>query len=221
MNLPFKLEDRYIPRQKLPTITWEDTGYDFASVCKRLSQYEVSYESMLAQLLYESAREGPGEGFIVELGTDYGIGACYLASGSKAADREKVITIDNDRGEEKSLYSTEFWERQPMKSARFVLNVMLMGVQDWIIPVGSSSKWASEHLDINIRLLFIDASHDYEHCASDILLWQDKIIPGGIVILHDYIEEPVKRAIDDYIVKSDKFADIIEVTGQTVITQKI
>lgn len=219
-SLPFEIIDRYGAIQPKPTITWSYSTYDFDSVYKSTVEYGIHHDKLLAQILYESAKDGPGRGYIVELGTQYGSGTCLLASGSKARQREKVITIDNDRGEIGSLYSSEFWDRHPVEAMRFEMNCIMMGIHDWVITIGGSSKWAAQSLNLPVRVLYIDANHEYNGCASDILMWKDKIITGGLVILHDYSDHAVKQAIADYIVNSDDFTDIIEISEMAVLTQK-
>ncbi len=219
--LPIDIPIRYGDMQPKPIITWRYSTYDFDSVYQTAIDYNIAHDKKLAQILYESAKLGPGNGYIVELGTYYGYGTCMLASGSKASRREKVITIDNDKGETNSLYSNTFWERHPVASMRFEMNCIMMGIHDWIITIGGESSWAAQSLNIPVRVLFIDANHEYEGCGSDILLWKDKIIPGGLIILHDYIDPAVKRAIEEFIIKSGEFSNIIEITEQVVLCQKL
>jgi len=54
-----------------------------------------------------------------------------------------------------------------------------------------------------VHLLFIDGDHSYQAVAKDIAGWTPLIVPGGVVIFHDFKTEPkvaakhagVKRAI--------------------------
>jgi hypothetical protein len=44
------------------------------------------------------AREGPGDGAIVEIGSLMGRSTCFLAAGTCAAGRAKVVAVDHFRG---------------------------------------------------------------------------------------------------------------------------
>lgn len=63
-----------------------------------------------------------------------------------------------------------------------------------------------------IHLLFIDGDHDYPVIAADIANWTPKVVPGGLVLFHDYAPskkhlvrhklQGVRRAIDEWAAKS-------------------
>jgi predicted O-methyltransferase YrrM len=36
-----------------------------------------------------------------------------------------------------------------------------------------------------IEFLFIDGDHSYEGVKRDILMWYDKVVPGGVIVFHD------------------------------------
>ena len=224
ITFPFELVDRYQYPQKIPKVSWEDFDFNFDSFHEMLCRFGNAHTLETAKLLFELGKEGPKEGFIVEIGTCWGNGACYLAAGSKMANREKVITIDNDLGDDQTLYTSLFWDGPPVRNMRLSLNLIMSGVYDWVIPMGASSKIASEILDIPIRALFVDGSHDYEHCASDILMWKDKIVPGGVIVFHDYDSEPetdqVKEAVKDCVEDSEEFTDIEVISKMTALALK-
>lgn len=53
----------------------------------------------------------------------------------------------------------------------------------------------------SLDLVFIDGNHDYDHVREDILLWEPKIKPGGILCGHDYGSKKhigVKKAVDEH-----------------------
>lgn len=45
----------------------------------------------------------------------------------------------------------------------------------------ASQKWPAQ----NISFLFIDAVHDYVNTKHDIATWSEKLIPGGMMAMHD------------------------------------
>lgn len=62
-------------------------------------------------------------------------------------------------------------------------------------------------------LLFVDSSHDYDHTVAELDLYGPKVVPGGVIVLHDTENEhpedtepaigpqdpfPVRRAMVEY-----------------------
>jgi predicted O-methyltransferase YrrM len=47
-----------------------------------------------------------------------------------------------------------------------------------------------EFWPIKADMIFIDGDHRYEAIVKDITIWRDKVKPGGILALHDYIPNP-------------------------------
>jgi len=39
--------------------------------------------------------------------------------------------------------------------------------------------------DNSIGMIFIDGSHEYELVKADMEAWRPKVVPGGIIALHD------------------------------------
>lgn len=214
--------DAYTSPQPYPEIVWRSNiETDADAFCARLRTYWIGHALALSEFLFEAARSGPGEGWIVEIGTEWGHGTCLLAGGSKAANREKVITIDSDKGTKQSLYDTRhFWQRTPMRQAQFHTNLLFAGVQDWVVPIGWDSRNVAAILDVRIRLLFIDGGHEYEPCSNDILLFGDKMVSGGIIVIDDYNMRTVAQAVDDHIVSSKRFSHIVAISKNTVVALK-
>lgn len=48
---------------------------------------------------------------------------------------------------------------------------------------------------LQLKMLFIDGAHDYQHVLQDYVLWQDMIFSHGFLIFHDSYEEGVKPVI--------------------------
>jgi predicted O-methyltransferase YrrM len=148
--------------------------------------------------LYKCARDGYGEGLIVEIGSFKGRSTISLAMGSKIKGREKVFVIDPQ--EDISIREL------------FIKNIKKSGVEDYVVSNFVKSEEIIKKFNFDIRLLFIDGSHIYEDVKKDILLWKDHVIDGGIIALHDYLPEKhschhpdVNRAVEEFIVNSDEF----------------
>jgi MMP 1-O-methyltransferase len=172
-----------------------------------------------AYLLYSAARNGPGQGAIVEIGSAWGRSTVFLAAGSMRAKREKVIAIDPHTGDDRFLRGigpAPFEKRlarrhvPPLTPAsptfnsfeEFSANIRKFGLGEWVEPVVATSMVAARRFGRGaIRLLFIDGLHTYQGVASDISDWVPRVCRGGIVVFDDYFnEEPevgVRRAVDE------------------------
>lgn len=138
--------------------------------------------------LYTTAKYGPCEGAIVEIGSFKGRSTVWLAKGSKLVGREKVYAIDTHLGSPEHRPGGEYASHMPPEgTTEFVFreNIKQAGLEDWIIPLVMSSSVALSSWRDPIRLLFIDGEHAYEAVRSDFLGWQKHVVIGGLVAFHD------------------------------------
>jgi hypothetical protein len=78
-----------------------------------------------------------------------------------------------------------------------------------------SLEAARQIADHSLDFAFIDADHSYAAVAADIAAWQPKLKPGGWLCGHDYhgidgIEWGVKRAVDEFAVRSRRALELDE-----------
>lgn len=132
-----------------------------------------------AAFLYAAARFGPGRGAIVEVGSYKGKSTIWLAAGSKAAGREMVHAVDPHTG---SPEHGAVWTLP-----EFSRNLQRAGVDDWVIPLLTTSEAAAGQWAAPVRLLWIDGAHEYERVRQDLALWTPHLIEGGVIALHDVI----------------------------------
>lgn len=153
--------------------------------------------------LYSIAKDGPGRGAVVEIGSWKGKSTIWLAKGTKEAKREKVWAIDPHSG----VVERQSDERGTLEE--FQDNVKRAGVEDYVIPVVKRSEEAVKGWDKPVRLLWIDGAHEYEDVKKDFLLWEPHVLEGGIVALHDTTKWPgPKRVAKEYLYKSKKFKKV-------------
>lgn len=73
-----------------------------------------------------------------------------------------------------------------------------------------------------IDMLFIDGNHDYAFVREDYALWSDKLVSGGVLVLHDvgakHVDGP-KRVMGEFISGSPKWRDV-RVVGEMGIAVK-
>ena len=216
MNIPSPTNMYDFPAPR-PNITWEEFPADltFDEYHQRAEQFGMQHTQTHGEILFNEAKYGKGKGWILETGTYWAAGACYLAAGSKTANREKVITIDIDRGHKHTLYTPEFYFRVPIGVARGYMNALMMGVQDWIIPIRGSVEEVMSILNIQIRLAHIDAGHDTDNCGMDIISIFPLMVSGGKMIFHDFSSLTVKEAIRQYVLGLEWCSEFRAVNEET------
>jgi predicted O-methyltransferase YrrM len=165
----------------------------FLRLCQRIDQASSNTAYSDLQSLYLAARDGWGQGAIVEVGAFTGKSAIALASASKRATREKLISID------------PFTEGT---AEVFRRNITSRKLSDYVITKVATSEEAARDFDQLIRLIFIDGLHDYGHVKQDIDLWKDRVIEGGILAFHDYDYTTVRQAVDELISSGGYFFEI-------------
>ncbi|MBF0160593.1 MAG: class I SAM-dependent methyltransferase, partial [Magnetococcales bacterium] len=68
------------------------------ALARRFQPIQGWLEPLEGFLLYQWAKHGPGRGIVVELGSFMGRSTCWLAAGSKDAQRGKVVACDTFQG---------------------------------------------------------------------------------------------------------------------------
>ena len=128
---------------------------------------------------------------IVEIG-------CYLGISTEifALFCEKVISIDlwgldnnYDGGENPKDYWPTIEQKAKDRLARYP-HVTL--IKDF------GENYNKNILDNSIDMVYIDANHSYEYVFKDLLIWYGKVKTGGILAGHDYNQEGVKKAVNEF-----------------------
>lgn len=135
------------------------------------------------ELLYRLARACTGEGVIVEIGSFKGKSTIWLARGSLAGVRTRVVAIDPHTGSTEHRHDgAPVWTYD-----EFLANLHRSGVEEVVRPVVATSAEAAAHFDQPVELLFIDGDHRYEMVRQDFDLWFPKLMEGGYLLMHDTI----------------------------------
>ena len=216
---PNNMYDWPAPR---PNIVWEEfpTDMTFEDYHVRAESFGMQHTPTHGRILFTEARIGIGEGYIIETGTYWASGACYAAAGSKTARREKVITIDIDRGHKHTMYSSEFYDRVPGGIARAYMNALMMGVQDWIISIRGSVEEVIPLLNMKVRLAHVDGGHDADNCGLDVVLIEPLMISGAKMVFHDYNSLTVQEAIEKYVKGASWCDEFVVLSSETAYAVK-
>lgn len=66
-------------------------------------------------------------------------------------------------------------------------NIMRAGLDQTIMLVREKSYEATPYVPDGLAFLFIDARHDLLGIPRDIVVWPQKMMPGGVIVYHDYV----------------------------------
>ena len=161
---------------------------EFMELAKRVRHVEGWLSDVEGYLLYRLARDGEGQGAIIEIGSWMGLSTAWLAAGSKAAGRERIHAIDVFDGGP-MLKDFDVIKNEGTTYHRFTENLEGLGLFDHVEPiVAESSDAARRWTQGAIRLLFIDGDHRYPSVKSDFDLWSPHVAVGGFVVLDDATE---------------------------------
>jgi hypothetical protein len=133
-----------------------EEGFGFVRLWPRLRATVPGWTGVFeGRSLYALARCGPGHGAIVEIGSAWGRSTICLAQGSKSAGREAVHAVDSHlRSPEPRLWRGAGVQRgMPRARQKQVgdgsrlpwleYNLRRFAVDDWVVPIVSTSASAS------------------------------------------------------------------------------
>ena len=129
------------------------------------TEAEQRYLYTLAQGVYE-------DGFILEIGAEYGMSASLFCKG--AHESVKIWSVDLFPGDLLSKH------RQNLKLAGFADRSKQLSGDS----VETEAIWSTGPTR-PIDLLFIDGDHSYEGCKRDIQAWVKHVAIDGVVAFHD------------------------------------
>lgn len=135
-------------------------------------------------------RQHARDKFVVEVGSWHGFSACLFATVAA-----QVVSIDPHQGDRWHLKpEDETW----LSLEPFLGNLVREGALGKVIPVIGRSEVVLPMLREDwFHLAFIDGDHSYEAVASDAMLVESLIVPGGLIVFHDYEEFGVGDAVND------------------------
>ena len=163
--------------------------------------------------LYRAAAEAAPLGPLVEIGSYCGKSAVYLGAGAAAA-RGVLFTIDHHRGSEEMQAG---WEHHDpglvdaqtgrMDSLPILRQTLIdAGLEDTVVAIVGDSVTVAAHWS-SAALVFIDGGHGPAPAHADYEAWSPKVMPGGLLAIHDVFPDPADggrppyeiwlRALDD------------------------
>lgn len=147
------------------------------------------------ELLCHLASRSPGP--IVEIGSWCGRSTVWLGRGAQTAD-QRVIAIDTHRGSAEHQPGEAYHDpaltdtdgqvdtlhhlRRTLKEA---------GLRERVCILVSNSRDAAALMTEAVGMVFIDGSHKLADVLTDWRAWGPRIMPGGMLALHDVYPSPL------------------------------
>ena len=144
-----------------------------------------------AQMLYDHARRAAHG--IVEIGSYRGQSTITLALGTRAGQDVPVWAVDPHEP-----YTTSAHHYATGNRGYFMRQVLDAGVDETVRLVNLPSLRAARAWAQDIDLLYIDGLHDYAHVLADLKAWYVYMVPGGVILLHDYDQPGVQQAVAEF-----------------------
>ncbi|MCB9849899.1 MAG: class I SAM-dependent methyltransferase [Phycisphaerales bacterium] len=128
----------------------------------------------------------PGD--IVELGAWKGLTTCYLAAACRARGAGRVYAVDTFEGtREHDTHYASIGNYGGSTLPTFRKMIARAGVDDVVTPcVGYTTEVAEQYRFAPIAMLLIDADHSYEGVKADFEAYAARVVPGGLIVFHDY-----------------------------------
>jgi MMP 1-O-methyltransferase len=139
-----------------------------------------------AHLAYLASLIKPG-GIVLEIGTNQGKSASFMAFGLRHAHNHKA-----------RVHCVDLWDiggpsqqhnyRNPVIEERFLANMTRLGLDKVVVGHKAESVEFSKTWEGEIDLLFIDAGHKYEEVKADYEAWSKFVPVGGFIAFHDVFD---------------------------------
>ena len=177
-----------------------------------LNDIPSAVNSNQTQALYWLARNSAAAGDIVEIGSDQGKSTIALSWGASRNTRPgEVHAVDPFLG------GVEL--TGPERQNLFERNLAKFNARNVRLHRLFSGDYRRQR-ETPVRVLFVDAAHDYFNSRYDFLAWRELISPGGFLAAHDvdnYTHGPgTRRAFMDCVLKDRRFQLVLHVDNLAV-----
>lgn len=164
--------------------------------------------------LYRLALACDVGGPLLEVGSYCGKSSIYLGAAALVNGR-LLYAVDHHRGSEENQEGWDFHDPELVDPTIgrmdtlpiFRRNIFEAGLERTVVAVVGDSPTIAAAWTTGLALLFIDGGHASEPAHADYDGWTPKIVPGGILVIHDVFPDPADggrppheiylRALDD------------------------
>lgn len=152
-------------------------------------------------LLFSLAAEASARAPCLEVGSYCGKSAVYLASGCRGAGANPLFAVDHHGGSPEQqpgqpYHDPELFDSRLQRVSTFgpfLATLREAGLEDWVIPVVTTSARLSRHWPgLQLSLVFIDGGHSEEDVRVDVEGWAPRVAGGGYLCMHDLFSDPAR-----------------------------
>lgn len=185
-------------------------------ILKQIMKIYGGTDAEEVSLLYRLAKENR-QGVIVEVGSAKGRSTVALALGSKSGFESPIYAIEPHE-HFTGLYGGKF---TPEFRSGFFESLLETDTADIVRLVNLSSEVVTPGWNKDVGLIFIDGDHSYEGTRRDYRCWVPHVVPGGLMVFHDSLDERagphrvIQEAIDAGVLEK------VEVVSRATVLRKI
>ncbi len=137
------------------------------------------------------------EGTWLEVGAWCGKSAVYLGAAAEATG-SVLYSLDHHRGSEETQRGWEHFDESLVDPHDGRLNTLPTwqrtiaeaGLESCVVGLVGESTTVATHFAQPLDLLFIDGGHGEEVAWADFRHWTPKVVPGGLLAIHDVFPDP-------------------------------
>lgn len=151
------------------------------------------------EALFSIARQHAGKAPVLEIGSYCGKSTLYLGVACQQIGAT-LYALDHHRGSEEHQLGEEYHDPDLFdvdlglidSFKQFRTNIRSAGLEDTVVPIVAASEVAARHWNTPLAMVFIDGGHSMQAAQTDYDCWAEKIIPGGILAIHDLFPNPAE-----------------------------
>jgi MMP 1-O-methyltransferase len=149
------------------------------------------------EALYEYAKQYVRNDPCLEIGSYCGKSSVYLGSAVKE-NGQKLYSIDHHKGSEEQQPGEEYFDSDLINAEGngidtlpfFLETIEKSKLDNFVIPIVSTSEEAYQDFTLNFDMVFIDGGHSEKAAQKDYELWSQRITKGGLLAIHDVFPNP-------------------------------
>lgn len=155
--------------------------------------------------LYRAGLDGGRVGPLLEIGSYCGKSAMYLGAAARAAGT-KLYSIDHHRGSEEHQPGEEYFDPRLYDAAsgrvdtwpEFQRTLATAGLEEVVEGIVGDSAEIAATWTTPLGLVFVDGGHSAPAAHADYEGWAPRVVPGGLLVIHDVFEDPTEGGRPPY-----------------------
>ncbi len=152
-----------------------------------------------ATALYAAASRVCARGPILEIGSYCGKSTICLGQACREQS-SLVYALDHHRGSEEHqkgafFHDPELFDEQDQQFdsfREFRRNIRVARLDNWVVPLVTSSGSAARFWTTPLSMVFIDGGHSLDAALTDYRCWNGLVMRGGVLAIHDVFPDASK-----------------------------